>query len=578
MGSNWGIRFENQEQAEKFLLDIAEEIEKRMKQEGVKGKHLTLKVSKRAANAPFITPKHLGCGKCDTLNKSITLGVATSNKDIIGKEAVTMLRTCRISPGELRGLGLTIARLEGIQPGKSDSGQKRLDYFKKEPAKEPLKNTAGEGSNGKKPEVVIREENVPPERPPIKAYVKPKVATLLDSFSKIAAARKEKAQLMQVQQEPEQLPDIPMGTQIDISMGVDPEVLPYLPTQHRNYIMQKRKEKEEEEQRIVVVEFMQPQPSSQPPPGSQYDIEIWNQLGSEMRAEIIAEHEAENRRIAREQGLASPHKGKPLPPSPRKNRPLPWANNASVTPPQSPKKIKPVPFRRSGVDSPPKKKRGRPPGTKAGPSVANVNHERILDMKGNDVSSWLFDEGEVDREWFEAVDEESRQHQIAQAVKTRELRLEAVRKQELKEAAERERLASAVRLPMPSRQYTLGSGRAVGTIEQIRDTLSDWYEQCAEFGPHEDDTEEFARFLKRLVLVEHNVPKADEVVRYFLAMVGHEEGEWKNVVEEFAKAVNGALLEMGLGPIDFEIGYDFYDFKKFANMNSRLTLVDEDND
>lgn len=572
LNSNWGVRFENQEQAEKFLMDIAEDVEKRMKQENVKGKHLTLKINIRAANAPFITPKHLGCGKCDTINKSITLGVATSNKDIIGKEAVTMLRLCRISPGELRGLGLTVSRLQGAQSGKANSGQKRLDSFNREPIKRLVDKSVGEGGGGKKPEVlVVREENVPPDRPLIKAYVKPKVTTLLDSFSRISAVRKEKAQLMQVQQELDQLPDaLPMGTQIDISMGVDPEVLPYLPTQHRAYIMQKMKESEEVQKQQILKEPPSPQPLSQPPPHLGYDIEVWNQIPSEMRAQVKADLEEEDRRKAREEALANPSRRQtPLPPSPRKSRPLPWGNNASVTPPQSPRKIKPLP---------PRGRRGRPSGTKAGPSGTNSNQEKVLDMKGNDVSGWLFDEGEVDREWFYAVDLESRQHQIAQAVRTREIRLEAARKQELKEAAERERMANAVRLPMPDRQYVLESGWPVGNIEQIRNSLDDWYQLCAEDGPHEQDTEEFATFLRRLVLVENNIPKADEVVRYFMTMVEPEEKDWWGVVGEFAKAVNGALDEIGLAPIDFEIGYDFCNVTKLANMHDRLTLVVEDND
>lgn len=553
LNSNWGIRFENQEQAEEFVTDIAEELEKRMKQEGVKGKHLTLKVNKRAQNAPFITPKHLGCGKCDTVSKSVTLGVATSDKYTIGKEAVTMLRLCRISPGELRGLGLTATRLEA-RAGKPDSSQKSFNYFKKEPMKEyPVKQ--GDGGGGGNPEEARKEENVPPERPLIKAYVKPRVTTLLDSFSKVAAVRKQKAQLIQVQQEFEQWPDVLMSTQIDIPIDVDPDVLQYLPTQYRTAINQKIEENRKiQEQKKMEEDLLLPQPLSQPPPGSQYDLEIWGQLGSEMRAEIVAEHKEESRRRAREQAPASPSKRQsPLPQSPRRNRSLMRGKSGSVTPPQ---KAKHLPPRKSGPDSPTKRKRGRPPA-KAGPSGANANHERILDMKGNDVSCWLFTEGEVDREWFDAVDDESRQFQIAQAVKARELKLEATRKQELKDAAERERLANAVRLPVPSRQYTLDDGRPVGTMEEIRNTLSDWYEYCAEIGPHEADTEEFTKFLRRLILVENNMSKADEMVRYFLTVVGHEEGEWRCVVEEFAKAVNGALNEMGLGPIDFEIGYVF---------------------
>lgn len=511
-----------------------------MKQEGVKGKHLTLKVNKRAQNAPFITPKHLGCGKCDTINRSITLGTTTSNQYTIGKEAVTMLRLCRVSPGELRGLGLTMTRLEEARAEKADSN-KSPDYFKKGSIKEDLIKRDNRGRNPSE-EGAEREKNVPPERPLVKAYVKPRVTTLLDSFSRIPA--------VPVQQEFE--PDAFMGTQIDIPMDMDPDLLQHLPEEYRTQY-RANKEMEEnkkiQEQKRIEEDLLLMEPLSQPPPGSQYDLEIWKQLGSEMRAEIIAEHEQESRRRAR--ATASPSKKKPLPPqSPRRNRSHLRENNTPVTPPQNPSKAKPP----LSEPNTPSKKRGRP----LGHAGASANQGRILDMKGNDVSSWLFTEGEVDRSWFNGIDSESRQFQIALAVKARELKLEAIRKQELKDAAERERLASAVRLPIPSRQYTLGGGRPVGTMEEIRNTLSDWYEQCAEIGPHEADTEEFTKFLRRLVLVEHNMPKADEMVSYFQTVVGYEEGEWRCVVQEFAKVVNDALGEMGLGPINFEIGYDFY--------------------
>lgn len=516
-----------------------------MKQEGVKGKHLTLKVNKRAQNAPFVTPKHLGCGKCDSINKSITLGVATSNKYVIGKEAVLMLRLCRVSPGELRGLGLTMMRLE--EAGKTDSSQKHFGYFKK---KEDLVKKDTDGGTPRE-EVAMVEQNVPPERPLIKAYVKPRITTLLDSFSKVPAGRN---QLIQVQQKFDAL----MGTQIEIPADVDPAVMQEVLSKYEKPENESQKREENnamQEQEIEEEDLPLSQPLSQLPPGSQYDLGVWKQLGSEMRSEIIAEHKEESRRRAR--ATASPPRGQSLPPQGlQRSNSLLQEMSVSVTPPQSPRKVRPLPIRKNGPDSLTKKKRGRPSGARAGPSGASVTQYRILDMKGNDVSGWLFTEGKVDREWFDAVDEASRQFQIAQAVKARELEHEAIRKRELKDAAERERLANAVRLPAPSRQYTLGGSRPVGTMDDIRSTLSDWYKHCEEMGPHEEDTEKFTEFLRRLILVEHNISKADEMVRYFLAVVGHENGDWMCVVEEFAKVVNSALAEMGLGPIDFEIGYD----------------------
>ncbi|KAI5797862.1 DNA polymerase IV, partial [Peziza echinospora] len=112
---NWGVRFETQEQAEEFLLNLAGEVKRRLEEQGVKGRKLTLKVMKRAAGAPIVTPKFLGSGKCDTLCKSVHVGEegkATWDPEILGKEAVKILRGFSSDPKELRGLGMQMTKLE----------------------------------------------------------------------------------------------------------------------------------------------------------------------------------------------------------------------------------------------------------------------------------------------------------------------------------------------------------------------------------------------------------------------------------------------------------------------------------
>lgn len=524
-----------------------------MKAEGVKGKHLTLKVNKRAAHAPFMTRKFLGTGECDTTTKSILLGVATTNKDIMGKEAVTMLRSCRISPGELRGLGLTVTRLEEVQAGKADSGQKTLNF-----QKGPVKKDVAERK--KLEEVVAKGENVPPDRPLPKAYVPPKVVTLMDKWNKLKAP-KEKPPLTQVQQESKL-----KCTQFEIPDGVDLEVLQFYPSPIREQALRKMKEKDIQGQKKIQDELsLQDPPSQSPPPDLVVDLSFWRALPPEFRAEMREDAERlrrekereKEREREREKTLASPSKRKSLlRQSPRKKR-LPWIPG-TATPPASPQKGNSLPFGQS-PGTPTKRRRGRPPVSEAGPSGANVNPDAVFDAKGNDISSWFFEESGVNRSIFELIDEQSRQEFIAETVKSREIRLEEIRHQERKEAAERERLASAVRLPAPNRQTTLSAGRPVRTIKQIKDALEDWHEACTE-GPHESDTEEFVEFLKRLVLVENSMPKADEAVRFFMNVVGHEESDWWDVVEKLARGVNDALNEMGLGPIDFGLEHDFYGF------------------
>src|SRR5277367_2712029 len=91
------------------------------------GTHLMLKVMRRAADAPLDPPKHLGHGKCDSFNKSVQLRVATNNAEILGRETIIMMRSLRIPPSELRGIGLQMGKLE--REVRAD-GQKKLDFIK----------------------------------------------------------------------------------------------------------------------------------------------------------------------------------------------------------------------------------------------------------------------------------------------------------------------------------------------------------------------------------------------------------------------------------------------------------------
>ncbi|KAF3034377.1 deoxycytidyl transferase [Didymella heteroderae] len=128
---NWGVRFATQEQAEEFVASLCGELQKRLLKEKVKGKQFTMKIMRRAADAPIEPPKHLGHGKCDTFNKSMVLGVATNSKEILTKEAVGILRGFGFSPGELRGIGIQMTKLEPMKnatDGGVDGSQRRLQF------------------------------------------------------------------------------------------------------------------------------------------------------------------------------------------------------------------------------------------------------------------------------------------------------------------------------------------------------------------------------------------------------------------------------------------------------------------
>ncbi|KAJ3573313.1 hypothetical protein NP233_g2503 [Leucocoprinus birnbaumii] len=93
---NYGIRFEDNDQAEKFVYQMAEEVKRRL-------------------------DEFLGHGKCDTFNKQgklVGLGGSAVNDDkIIGEHAWRLLKSFNFDPKELRGIGIQIQKLEPLKAG-----------------------------------------------------------------------------------------------------------------------------------------------------------------------------------------------------------------------------------------------------------------------------------------------------------------------------------------------------------------------------------------------------------------------------------------------------------------------------
>ncbi|KAJ3498498.1 hypothetical protein NLJ89_g10211 [Agrocybe chaxingu] len=113
---NYGIRFENNEQAEAFIRQMATEVKKRLDAIDMVGRSITLKIMKRDPTAPVEPPKFLGHGACDLFNKQSPLigpgGRATSDDEVIGDQAWRLLKSFKFDPKELRGIGIQVQKLE----------------------------------------------------------------------------------------------------------------------------------------------------------------------------------------------------------------------------------------------------------------------------------------------------------------------------------------------------------------------------------------------------------------------------------------------------------------------------------
>ncbi|WAR59558.1 hypothetical protein PtB15_11B198 [Puccinia triticina] len=137
---NYGIRFKaiedgGNDDARDFLRHLGLEVSRRLTEVGVSGLQLTLKIMKRAPNAPVETKKYMGHGICEEFSKTTKLsgpgGIGVSDGTIIGNEAWKLLQSMSIPPEDLRGIGIQINRLEKLTKnthGDKPSGQSTLMF------------------------------------------------------------------------------------------------------------------------------------------------------------------------------------------------------------------------------------------------------------------------------------------------------------------------------------------------------------------------------------------------------------------------------------------------------------------
>lgn len=129
---NYGIRFENNDEAVDFLKKLCHEVCNRLNKIHAKGRCITLKLLIRAKEAPKETEKFMGHGLCDYITKSKNLISPINDVDIITKEVITLWNQMQKVPEDARGIGIQISRLE-ISKNKS-RGTILTNFIKSKPS------------------------------------------------------------------------------------------------------------------------------------------------------------------------------------------------------------------------------------------------------------------------------------------------------------------------------------------------------------------------------------------------------------------------------------------------------------
>ncbi|GAA6022393.1 hypothetical protein JCM11491_001576 [Sporobolomyces phaffii] len=136
---NYGIRFEvgRTDQVDRFVRELATEVARRLRQEGLCARALALKVMVRHPDAPVDTPKLLGHGWVDTHTRQSTLqdprgrSGPVDDPELIADVAAKLMHSLDQPPHELRGIGITLHKLErdghAVEPVR-ERGQPTLSF------------------------------------------------------------------------------------------------------------------------------------------------------------------------------------------------------------------------------------------------------------------------------------------------------------------------------------------------------------------------------------------------------------------------------------------------------------------
>ncbi|KAF7811035.1 DNA repair protein REV1 isoform X1 [Senna tora] len=114
---NWGVRFNDMEDCEHFLIDLCKEVSLRLQGCGVQGRTFTLKIKKRRKDAEE-PAKYMGCGDCENMSHSMKIPLATDCVDEIQRIVKRLFGLFHIDVKDIRGIGLQVSKLEGTDASK----------------------------------------------------------------------------------------------------------------------------------------------------------------------------------------------------------------------------------------------------------------------------------------------------------------------------------------------------------------------------------------------------------------------------------------------------------------------------
>ncbi|MCJ1397679.1 deoxycytidyl transferase [Xylographa trunciseda] len=530
---NWGIRFVTQEQADEFVQSLCDELHKRLMNEGVRGLQFTMKIMRKSPDAPLDPPKHLGHGKCDTFNKSVILGVATNAKEVLGREAISIMRGWGFPPGELRGIGVQMTKLEPLKKLDdiyAESSQRRLQFTKSmhSPITKHSHDRIDDSDSPKKAQAIPKLVEDPIDD--IESPMKPKVINIHPAAALTARPTTDL--------EPGNLLNT-LGTQFVLPTQVDPEVLAELPADIRSKFLPVSKPtksqsnlsgadpaKSRSHSPAIPLDLL--------PTQSQLDQETLEALPADVRAEILAFYQK------------SPHKARNqsvLPQSPRKDRSIKVSNKKPITPTK----------KRTGLLS-----RGRP--ARKLDSNSTLTQSNFVALRSNlgDTSGSKNDSKieEISPEFLDALPEDIRLEVLAQQRRDRLKKRGGIdvvaRRKPQRPPNHAPQGQRRIRLPPRTPRPTF-TGQHLSSLPDLREAVSAWFEEFSDEEPYREDVEALVTYLRRVILDENDMAKAVSVAKWLGWIIDQSSGAkyWDKSLILVQEGVQLAVKERGLGMVDF---------------------------
>jgi DNA repair protein REV1 len=550
---NWGIRFINQQQAEEFVQSLCDELSRRLLEQLVKGKQLTMKIMRKAADAGLDPPKNLGHGKCDTFNKSVMLGVATNDGAILGKEAISILRGYGFPPGELRGLGVQMQKLEPLKPSgvgsasPFDSSQRRLQFKKPTTPSRPPEQSQVHTSA---PPVLCspKSEGIDDPIEEIPTPEKPIVSDTIVSALDVADGNDADSQR----------PLNISGTQFIMPSQIAPTVLAELPADIRMKLAPKQKSILDSMARSTRSKTPQadgdsrsasPYPSDNEtllPRQSQIDPETLAALPPDLRDEVLNQYKVHNNTERLSRTLTySPQKPKPIAPA---------------------KKLTVTPTKRQKTANLFGKARPKQTGD-ASSTLTQSNFLSLPTMAAGQDQDSAFDTNEISESFLNELPEDIRLEILAEQKRNRMkarsgLNYEGVKKRTkpANQAESTTRGQQRLQLVKPPDKPTFTSQR-LSSLPELRDATSAWVREFSSDGegPDKEDVNALSDYLSKVILIERDMAKAIAVVNWLGLVIEYENFPsetvriaWEEALSALKQDVQVAVKGRGLPAVTFD--------------------------